>query len=374
MKKFTKILALMLTLCCMLFVVSGCQNKKDNNSADNQKQEEKEGKLSVVTTIFPYYDFVRQVAGDKVELNMAVPAGMDTHSFEPTAADMVKIGKADIIIYNGGSMEQWVSEVLKATANDKLQAECMMDSVDTVDEEIVEGMEDEEHEHGEENDDSEEAHDSHKDDAVTSEDAAASENTDADNSEDSKDGENEGHSDSEEHEQDEHIWTSPVNAQKIVKRIAEILADADKENADYYFDNAEQYIGKLDELDTEFKDITENAKRNYLVFADRFPLRYFVDEYGLTYSAAFSGCSSDTEPSADTVAYLIDKVKTEQVPVILKIELTSSKVADTIAKETGTKVETFSTCHNVTKEQFDSGVTYYDLMKENMSVLRDALD
>lgn len=293
---------------CFAIMLSGCTNStgtiKDN------------GKLNVVTTIFPYYDFVRQVAGDKVNLTMSVPAGMDTHSFEPTASDMIDIKNADVIIYNGGEMEGWVDEVLKAASNDKAITGKMMDSVDVVIEEINGNSTD---------------------------------------------------------EYDEHIWTSPVKASQIVNKIADILSEADKDNAKYYHSNADLYNKKLKSLDSKFKDITSSSDKKHLVFADRFPLRYFVDEYDLFYSAAFAGCSTEIEPSADTIAFLIDKVKEENIPVILKIELTSARVANAIAEETNTKVMTFYTCHNVTKEQFDNGITYYDLMEENIDVLKEAL-
>ena len=194
------------------------------NSTASGKEED--GKLKVVTTIFPYYDFVRQIAGDKVSLSMAVPAGMDTHSFEPTAADMIEIGKADILIYNGGEMEVWVDEVIEAAAGKNLKAEEMMKYVDIVTEEIVEGMEEEEeHEHEDDRDDEHEE---------------------------------------EEPEYDEHIWTSPVNAQKLVEKIVDILSEADSKNADFYEKNGEAYIEKLEKIDSEMKNVIENAKRDRL--------------------------------------------------------------------------------------------------------------
>ena len=321
-------------LLSMMAVMVFAMTAFGKNSTASGKEED--GKLKVVTTIFPYYDFVRQIAGDKVSLSMAVPAGMDTHSFEPTAADMIEIGKADILIYNGGEMEVWVDEVIEAAAGKNLKAEEMMKYVDIVTEEIVEGMEEEEeHEHEDDRDDEHEE---------------------------------------EEPEYDEHIWTSPVNAQKLVEKIVDILSEADSKNADFYEKNGEAYIEKLEKIDSEMKNVIENAKRDYVVFGDRFPLRYFVDRYDLDYSAAFAGCSSDTEPSADTLAFLIDKVKEKNIPVVLKIELTSPKVAETVSAETGAKVMTFYTCHNVTKEQLDEGVTYCDLMEKNIDVLKEALN
>lgn len=306
---------------CFMVLLTGCVNNtgtfKDN------------GKLNVITTIFPYYDFVRQVAGDKANLRLVVPAGMDTHSFEPAASDMIDIGNADVIIYNGGEMELWASKVLEAATNNNIITGKMMDYVDTFTEEDVTGL-GKGHHHHEENEETEEI--------------------------------------------DEHIWTSPANAVKIISKIADILSEADKENSGYYHNNASQYIKKIKKLDSEFKKIASSSEKNYLIFADRFPLRYFVEEYGLNYNAAFAGCSSEMEPGADIIAFLIDKAKSENIHVILKIELTSSKVADAIAETAGAEVMTFNTCHNVTKKQFDSGITYYDLMKANADVLKKALE
>lgn len=329
--RIKKLITLCICISLVTVMMTGC-----GSSVNEEKTSDK---LNVVTTIFPYYDFVRQIAGDKVDLKMIVPAGMDTHSFEPTAADMIDMGKADVLIYNGGEMESWMTKVIEAASNSKMVSEAMMDDVDTVVEETVEGMED--------TDTNDHNSDTNKEHNITK--------------------------GKEEPEYDEHIWTSPVNACRIVKRIAEILSESDKKNAKYYKENADKYISRLEALDKEFKEIVDKSSCHYLVFGDRFPLRYFVDEYGLDYSAAFAGCSSDTEPSADTVAFLIDKVKEEKVPAVLKIELTSPKVADSIAEATGTKVETFYTCHNVTKDEFDKGVTYLDLMERNVSVLKNAL-
>jgi len=182
----------------------------------------------------------------------------------------------------------------------------------------------------------------------------------------------------EEEEVDEHIWTSPVNAQKIVAQIAEDLSAADPDHGEWYHKNAERYINKLKKLDKDIRQVTEHAGEKYLAFADRFPLRYFVEEYGLDYTAAFAGCSSDTEPSAETITYLTRQVRKRRLPVVLKIELTSDKVAKAVAEAASTaghkvKVETFYTCHNVTKQQFDRGETYLSLMEKNLGVLRDAL-
>ncbi len=229
-------------MCCV--ILTGCTSSL---SAEDGGQNADHGKLQVITTIFPYYDFVRVVAGDLVDVKMIIPAGMDTHSFEPTASDMVTIGKADLFIYNGGEMESWVPQVIEAAANHKLKSDSMMKHVQTVVEETVEGME-AEHDEGD----------------VKTNDASSGE---------------------EEVEYDEHIWTSPVNAQKIVNQIATDLSQADPEHEKQYQDNAAAYVKKLKTLDQEFQDIVNNTEKRYLVFADRFPLRYFVEQHLLAATA-----------------------------------------------------------------------------------------
>lgn len=268
-----------------------------------------------------------------MSVDLIVPAGMDTHSFEPTAKDMVTIGEADVFIYNGGTMESWVPKVLEAAEGKDITTLRMMDHVKVVDEEIVEGMQEEEHEHA--------------------------------------DGD---HDDAEETEQDEHIWTAPLNCVKLVDEIAAAFAKADPDHSQEYLNRAEQYTAQLKDLDMQIRQIVAGAKHKEMVFGDRFPLRYFTDAYGLTYRAAFPGCSSDMEPSADTIAYLIDRIKQQHISVVLQVEMSSSKVADTIAEATGAKVETYQSCHTVSKKQFDAGVTYLSLMQENLQVLKDCLN
>lgn len=346
---------------CQLKDAVNTKSRQGEGIAASETAGQNTDKLQVVTTLFPYYDFVREIAGDLVEVSLVVPAGMDTHSFEPTATDLIRFGRSDLILYNGGENEQWVSQVLEAAQNPNLMADAMMDHVDTVLEEHVEGMQEE---HGEE---------THGEDAVQEEagqtEAAAAEGMD---------GQAHGETEQEPGEVDEHIWTSPVNAQKIVKQIAGDLAEADPEHKEQYQSNSRAYIKKLQKLDQEFQRLTAQASNHYLAFADRFPLRYFVEEYGLDYTAAFAGCSSDTEPSAETIAYLTDQVRERELPVVLKIELTSDKVARAVAEAAGTKehpveVETFYTCHNVTRQQFDEGETYLSLMEKNVTVLKNAL-
>ena len=281
-------------------------------------------KLKIVATNFPAYDFARAVAGDEAEVKMLLKPGAEMHDFEPTPQDVIDIKNSDLFVYVGGESDEWVSAILKDIDVSKTKTLKMVDAVSVVEEEAVEGMEAEEED--------EEA----KGDEV---------------------------------EYDEHVWTSPKNAAKIVDAIAEKIAD----KSDRFKKNAADYVAKLDELDAKFRDVVKNAKRKTIVFGDRFPLRYFVDEYDLKYFAAFPGCAEQTEASSKTISFLIDKVKTEEIPVVFKVELSSGKIADTIAKETGAKVVEFNAVHNVSAEDFAAGATYVSLMKKNVSALKEAL-
>ena len=352
-----------------------------------------DGKLKVVTTLFPYYDFARQIAGDKVELSMVIPAGQDSHSFEPTPADIRLIQNADLLICNGGAMEQWVSQVVSSLDSESLKVITMMDYVDIVEEEVVEGMEDsgEEHHHAhaadndhdhaaEDHDHTDDEHDHDAEDHDHTDDEHDHDAEDHDHTDDEHDHDAEDHTHTHddddadyEIEYDEHIWTSPVNAMKITQVIADTLEEMDPADADTFAANAEDYIGKLKNLDREFREVVTGADLDLIVMADKFPLRYFADTYGLRYRAAFSGCSSDTEPSAKTIAYLIDKVREEQIPAVYYLELSSHRVAEIISEETGAKPLLFHSCHNVTRREFDNGVTYLELMEQNVVNLREGL-
>lgn len=372
--------------------LTGCSLTGDTHG-DVETSEN--GKLKVVTTLFPYYDFTRQIAGDKVELSMVIPAGQDSHSFEPTPADIRLIQNADLLICNGGAMEQWVSQVVSSLDSESLKVITMMDYVDIVEEEVVEGMEDagEEHHHDHSHAAADDTHEDHDhDEAFHADDEDhdhAAEDHDHTDDEHDHSAETQKHTDdghdhaAEDHnhdddaayeiEYDEHIWTSPVNAMKITQVIADTLEEMDPADSDTFAANAEDYIGKLKNLDREFRDVVNGADLDLIVMADKFPLRYFADTYGLRYRAAFSGCSSDTEPSAKTIAYLIDKVREEQIPAVYYLELSSHRVAEIISEETGAKPLLFHSCHNVTRREFDNGVTYLELMEQNVVNLREGL-
>lgn len=322
-----------LTVFLLVISLSGCRSE-----SSVQEQEEK---IQVVTTIFPQYDFVRQIAGEQVEVSMLLKPGEETHSYEPTPRDILKIQNCDLFIYVGGENDEWVEEILESIDTEKFRMLRLIDCVDTVNEEHVEGMKEERgHNHGEEeHEHEEEDHGSHK--TLTP---------------------------------DEHVWTSPENAMEIVKEITKVLAELDPAQKPIYEKNERAYLDRLEALDKEFRTVVSTAKRDVLLFGDRFPFRYFADAYDLKYYAAFPGCASDTEPSAATMAFLIRKVEQEHIPVILKMELSNENIANAIAETTGAKVKTFYSCHNLTAKEFAQGETYLSMMKKNVQTLKEALN
>lgn len=319
------------------------QQGSDQQSGENGRSE---ARISVVTTIFPPYDFVREIAGDHVELKMLLKPGEESHSYEPTPQDIIAIQESDVFIYTGGENDVWVEDILSSMPEGGRLTLRMIDCVDTVEEEHVEGMKESPgHDH-----------DDHEEDDADPYGGEAGEDT---------------HS---VHEIDEHVWTSPVNAALIVERIKEILIQADPSGEAVYEENAAAYEEELAKLDQEFRDVADHARRKLLIFGDRFPFRYFADEYGLDYYAAFPGCAGDTEPSAATMAFLIDKVKEEKVPAVLKMELSNDDIANAIAEATGTEVKVFYSCHNLSAEDFESGETYLSMMQKNVETLKEVLN
>ena len=297
-----------------------------------------DGRLQVVCTVFPYYDFARQIGGDDVDVTLLVAAGKETHSFEPTPLDVITLSEADVFLYNGGESEAWVDDILSAAGEDIAVTLPLMPQVSALAEEWAEGMEG--------------AHDDH------------------DHGHDDHDGH--GH-DSDEIEYDEHVWTSPVLAKALCRAICDALCRADPEHRDGYQARLADYLAQLDGLDEAFRDVVAAGQRRLLVFGDRFPLLYFCKEYGLDYRAAFHGCASDTEPSLATLKYLIDKVEDEDIPVVYTIELSSQKVAQAIAETTGAKVLTFQSCQTVSRQDMEAGATYLSLMERNVEALKEGL-
>ena len=352
----------------MILGMAGCG--KTTEKEDNYR-------LKIVTSLFPYYDMARAVIGDVkgIDLKMIVTPGQDSHSFEPTPSDVIQMENADVLIYNGGSLETWIDTLLDSLNNKNQIKMKMMDYVDVLNEEIVEGMDTrfdsyDEHSHSEDSHNHKEH--SHSEDSYNQEEGSHSEDS-LKHEEHSHDSEVSDHEEESHNETDEHIWTSPVNEIIMTEKICETLSKALPEEKENFQKNAESYISQLKELDNEFRTIVENAKINEIIFADKFPLQYFAKEYGLKYYAAFPGCGSDMEPSAKTIAFLVDKIKEDNIKAVFYLELSSHIVADAIETDTGAKPLQFNSCHNITQKQFDSGATYVDLMKENVNNLKIAL-
>ena len=319
-------------------------------------EEAEDGRMKVVTTIFPPYDFARAVSGGLADVTMLLSPGEEVHSYEPTPLDIKRIQGSDLFIYVGGENDVWVDRILDNMGEERPRTLRMVELTDTVAEEIVEGMMEErgEHEHSGEHEDHGEL--------AESEEAVYEEHIHS------------GDSSEEEHEEaDEHVWTSPVKAAEITEAIAEKMAEIDPDNAESYRANARDYIAQILEIDAQFREITKNAARRTIVFGDRFPIRYFAEEYGLEYFAAFPGCSSETEPSASTLAFLIDKVRQEKIPVVFSIELSNGNISRAICESSEAVPRTYNSCHNVTRDQMESGATYVSLMTENLDVIREAL-
>lgn len=315
-----------------------------------------DGRLRVVTTLFPYYDFARAVAGDRADVTLLLSPGREAHSFEPTPLDAVTISRADVFIYNGGEGEVWADDMLDAVGEDIGTVLRMMDFVDAREEEFSEGMQGaDSHDHAHDHD-----HD-HDHDEPDAHDHELHDHAEHD------------HDDSDEVEYDEHIWTSPKNAIRLCRAVADALCAADVENTDLYRANCEDYCAQLEALDADLRALRASAVRDLLVFADRFPFLYFCEEYDLHYRAAFHGCSGDTEPSLATLKYLIDKVNDEHIPVVYTIDLSSQKVAEAVSECTGARIERLWSMQTVSRADFDAGETYLTLMQRNYEALKGGL-
>ena len=338
LKKLWAIFGLVLVVGLLAFLV-----------LNREKFEQK--KYSVVSTSFPGYDFARAVTKNtNISTKMLVKPGAETHTYEPTPQDIIDIKNADMFIYVGGDSDTWVKKILKDVDTKKTHVVKLVDLVSTVEEEIVEGMEDEdEHEHDHDHDHVKHDHD--------------------------HDHDHESHEHKHDHDEeeegpeiDEHVWTSPKKAMEIVKKIAEVASEIDADEKNKINDNAEKYVAEIAQVDKDLHQAID-GKISEIVVADRFPFRYFADEFGLKYAAAFSGCSEQTEASAKTISFLINKVKQDKIKKIYKIELSNGKIAETVSKDTGAEVLELHSAHNVTADDFSKGVTYVDLMKRNLLAL-----
>lgn len=283
--------------------------------------------LDIVCTIFPQYDFARSIAGDvsNVNIKMLLGAGQESHDYDPSSKDIAAIHDCDIFVYTGGESDSWIRDLLESVDTDDKSVISLMDVVDPLVQETVEGMETEDHDHG----------------AI-------------------------------DHiEYDEHVWTSPKNAAAIADKICEAMCLRMPEAADSFNANSQSYRAELECLDKDFRNLADSVDDPTVVVADRFPILYFCREYGITYFAAFSGCAASTEPSSKTVQFLIEKVKEKKLPTVIKMDLSAGNVANTVAEATGAKVVTFYSCHTLSAEAFEAGETYVSMMRRNYAALSE---
>lgn len=327
MKKYIAILlTAVVAICCL----SACgQNSSKTNSQVNSDN------MKIVTTIFPEYDWVREIAGDEIshmDITLLLDNGVDLHSYQPSTDDIMKISDCDLFIYVGGESDAWVEDALKEAVNKDMKVINLLDVLgDSVkEEEVIEGMEEEEE------------------------------------SEEEEEGP----------EYDEHVWVSLKNAKVICKKIADALAEIDTENADIYQKNNQEYAEKLDSLDCEYQQTVESASQKTLLFGDRFPFRYLADDYGLNYYAAFVGCSAETEASFDTIKFLANKVDELHLKNIMTVEKSDQRIAKTIIKNTNDKnqgILMMDSMQSTTSDDIKNGATYLSIMKSNLEVLKQAV-
>lgn len=339
--KFIKIIVACVFVMCA-FVIISCGNKNNgtqNTTAKNARNATAD-KISVVATIFPEYDWVREIAGDteKIEITLLMQSGVDMHSFQPSVDDMIKIANCNLFIYAGGESDAWVEDALKNARNKNMVVVNLLESLGDMakKEEVVEGMQEDEHDHDE--------HEHHHED---------------------------------EEALDEHVWLSLRNAEFFVNVLAEQLGKLDTENAATYKSNADNYIAKLSTLDDEYKAAVQNAERDTLLFCDRFPFRYLVDDYGLRYYAAFVGCSAETEASFETVAFLSKKTDELLLSNVITIEGTTHKIAETVIANTSGKnqnVLVLDSMQSVNLRDIANGASYIGIMQKNLDVLKRALN
>ncbi len=307
-------------------------SEESQSENDNNKTE----KVKIVTTIFPEYDWVRQIAGDKVsdmDITMLLDNGVDMHSYQPAADDIMNISDCDLFIYVGGESDEWVNDALKEAVNKDMQVIDLLDVLgeQVKIEELVEGMQDAEHEEEEEH---------------------------------------------EEKEYDEHVWLSLKNAETLCDAIAEALGNADPDNKAVYDTNKAAYIDQLVSLDNQYREVVDQASMKTLLFGDRFPFRYMVDDYGLSYYAAFAGCSAESEASFETISFLAKKIDELGLKYVMTIEKSDQKIAKTIIENTQNKdqsILTLDSMQSTTSADVANGMTYLSIMEGNLNILKEAL-
>ena len=319
-----------------------------------------EEKIKVVTTIFPIYDWVRQIAGDTAEVSMLLDSGADLHNFQPTAADILDVAAADLFIYVGGESDEWVEDVLKTAMNPRLKTlslvEAMGENIKM--EEIVEGMEHDDHDGHDHDEDHDEDHEDHED---------------HDHGEDHGDHDH----DHDEHEVDEHVWLSLRNAQALCQAIGEAMTELAPANAEAYRENLSAYQALLARLDEAYAEAVEKAAHKTILFGDRFPFRYLADDYGLSYYAAFSGCSAESEASFQTIVFLAQKVDELGLTTVMTIENPKARIAETVVAATqgkNQKILALDSLQSITARDVQNGASYLSVMESNLEVLKEALN
>lgn len=314
MKLKRKLLAV-ITAAATVFSLCACSSENGYSNSDS-------GKLKIISTVFPPYDLARQIAGDNAEISILLPPGSEIHNYEPSAKDMIAIRNCDIFLYIGGENEQWAEKLINSNDTENVTAVKLIDYVPTLSED--EDEHDHDHEH--------------------------------------------------EHETDEHIWTSPKNAQLMLSAVYDAICKVDPSGKQTYTKNKDAYAKQLSDLDNAYRSAVDNAKNKTIVLADKFPFRYLAHEYGLEFSAAFAACSDESEPGVSTMIKLTKTIKENNIPAVYYLEFSSTKIADTLCDETGATKLMLHSCHNVSKQDIENNISYVDLMKQNLENLKLTLN
>lgn len=341
--------------------------ESENTIEQNSIEKGNSNKISIVCTTFPQYDWVKNILGEEAErfyVTLLLDNGVDMHSYQPAVKDIATAGSSDLFIYVGGESDTWVEDALKEAKNKDLKAINLMETLDNFvkEEEVVEGMQEERKSLG------------HSHEKSSKE---KQEQTQKESHENSQEINGQKEAADEEPEYDEHIWLSIRNAEIMVKNIEKAIEQLDSDNAKVYQNNAENYIKKLDTLDKQYANTIQNAKYKAILFGDRFPFRYMADDYDLKYYAAFAECSAETMAGFETVTFLAKKADELRLPVILTIENSDGRIAEAVKSNTtkkNQKILAMNSLQSVTKEQIADGITYLQVMQENLSVLSEALN
>lgn len=318
MKLKRKLLAV-ITAAATVLSLCACSSESSYSSSDS-------GKLKIISTVFPPYDLAKQIAGDNAEISILLPPGSEIHNYEPSAKDMIAIRNCDIFLYIGGENEQWAEKLINSNDTKNVTAVKLIDYVPNLSEDEDEHDHDHDHDH------------------------------------------------EHEHETDEHIWTSPKNAQLMLSAVYDAICKVDPSDKQTYTKNKDAYAKQLSDLDNAYRSAVDNAKNKTIVLADKFPFRYLAHEYGLEFSAAFAACSDESEPGVSTMIKLTKTIKENNIPAVYYLEFSSTKIADTLCDETGATKLMLHSCHNVSKQDIENNVSYVDLMKKNLENLKLTLN